>query len=274
MIEKKMKRPYWQNLMIVLYSMILYMIAPMIVGLVYDGDLGKIGRTSIQLTLAALCYLLIVPGVFKVPVGGSITNNLKRIGLYLPTKLSKHIVVGVIMVVCTLTGLFISATLGGDYTFDISQVKGSQIYFALLPGIFEEIIFRGFIMFILIAKLRDIKKAALFQSLIFVVCHINGTLAVDHLLDLFVIFCLSLLFTYVAYRTKTLIAGIVFHYLHDAFLFGFQQPPEYILSLNQSLIFVACMVVMIVVAGLLLRILTKSEYFKTMKSLYSVDAME
>lgn len=108
----------------------------------------------------------------------------------------------------------------------------------MLPGIFEEVIFRGFVMLIFLGIYKNVKKTALIQSLVFVVMHV-GNFEMDWLkgVDLLGVFIMSLGFTYVTYKTGSLLAGMVFHFLHDAFLYVVQPSQDVIYTLKQAFFF-------------------------------------
>jgi membrane protease YdiL (CAAX protease family) len=67
------------------------------------------------------------------------------------------------------------------------------------------------------------KKAAIIQVVIFALAHVKGFDFLS-ILDVFSVLVIAIGFTYMAYKTKSLIPGIVFHYLHDTFLFSVQIP--------------------------------------------------
>ena len=72
------------------------------------------------------------------------------------------------------------------------------------------------------------KRAAILQIVIFGLTHIKGT-DLWSWVDVISVMVIAVGFTYTAYKTRTLVAGIVFHFLHDAFLFLPQVPgSEYI----------------------------------------------
>jgi membrane protease YdiL (CAAX protease family) len=73
-------------------------------------------------------------------------------------------------------------------------------------------------MVVLLRATKSLKKAFLAQCILFSLCHIKGT-NLYALADVFSVFLIAIGFTYVAHRTGSLVAGITFHYFHDAFLF-------------------------------------------------------
>jgi membrane protease YdiL (CAAX protease family) len=126
--------------------------------------------------------------------------------------------------------------MNGKYVFDTSTIDPKHIYFSLVPGIFEEIIFRGFIMIVLIKQYKSIKKAALFQIVLFTVSHMKD-FTFWGLIDTLTVAIIAIAFTYVAFKTGSLITGIIFHFIHDAFLFVVQLPEGRYEGIVDNLIF-------------------------------------
>lgn len=237
---KNTKKEFHYSIKIVsaLYGIILYLYAPMLIMKITNYDLSKNVKTTISLVIAAILCLWFLPGVIGIPKKGTIKDNLIRIGLTRPKKCSRHILLGIILAVITLTGMLIGSILTGLYAFHIETISMDQIYFSLLPGITEEIIFRGFIMAIFLELYNNFKKAAFFQCLVFMILHIgNFHINVLKIIDLLGVFVLSVGFTYVAYKTKRLLAGIIFHFLHDSFLFVVQPAQNITFAINEAVLF-------------------------------------
>jgi membrane protease YdiL (CAAX protease family) len=126
--------------------------------------------------------------------------------------------------------------LTGKYSFDPATLSLGQILFALTPGIWEEILFRGVMMVVLLRLTGSFKKAALIQILIFGLAHIKGFGPWD-LVDAFSVMVIAFAFTYLAWKTKSLIPGILFHWLHDSFLFVVQLPDGEYAGVTDNLYF-------------------------------------
>ncbi len=91
-------------------------------------------------------------------------------------------------------------------------------------------------MVLLIRDTKFLRKATLLQVIIFSLFHIRG-FDLWGLVDVLSVSVIALGFTYTAYKTRSLIPSILFHFLHDAFLFVVQVPGEVVLSNTQNAVF-------------------------------------
>jgi membrane protease YdiL (CAAX protease family) len=124
--------------------------------------------------------------------------------------------------------MLIGSLLTGRYELNWSTVNISHTIFSINPGVWEEYFYRGVIMFLLLIATRSLKRAALIQIVLFGLSHIKG-FDLWSWIDVISVMFLAVAFTYAAYKTRTLVAGIVFHFLNDALLFLPQVPGgEYI----------------------------------------------
>jgi len=119
--------------------------------------------------------------------------------------------------------MLIASIIIGGYELDFSNITLTQLVFSLNPGIWEEFFYRGVVMVALLRFTKSLKRAAVIQVVLFGLCHIKGA-DIQSLVDAVSVMILGAGFTYASYETRTLVAGIVFHYLHDAFLFFVQLP--------------------------------------------------
>jgi membrane protease YdiL (CAAX protease family) len=192
-------------------------------------DLSKLELSIIAFILTTLSTFLLFPKVFKIPFGKlSITDFIYKIGLYPSKKIFGFILIGVVAALTTLSAMLIGSIITGRYEFDSSTINLAHAIFSLTPGIFEEVFYRGIIMIVLVRMTNSLKKAAIIQVLIFALAHIKG-FDFFSIVDVFSVMIIAIGFTYLAYKTNSLIPGIVFHYLHDTFLFSVQIPGgEYI----------------------------------------------
>jgi hypothetical protein len=201
--------------------------------------LTKMGISIIAFIATSSSVLLLFPKVFKIPFGKvGISDFIKQVGLYIPGKIYKFILLGIFSAFLTLSGMLIGSIATGKYTFDISSITLTQAVFSLTPGIWEEILFRGVIMIVLIRLTNSLKKAFFIQILLFALVHIKG-LDVLSLIDAISVGIIAIAFTYIAFKTKSLIPGIIFHYLHDTFLFSVQLPDGVYNGFNDNLFFYA-----------------------------------
>jgi membrane protease YdiL (CAAX protease family) len=123
------------------------------------------------------------------------------------------------------TQLFIAESL-------IRQDTTPNVYYALDPGIWEEIAFRG-VIFALLAKLYSERKTIIINGVMFGLFHLinllnlislseDPELMLDRLYNILfqVIYAtaMGLFFAYMYSKTKSLIPVIICHYLIDAFI--------------------------------------------------------
>ena len=124
-------------------------------------ELSKITVAIIAFAFSALGAIIVLPRVFGIPFGKTSFTNLARgIGFYLPKDGWKHIGLGLTLAACTLSGMLVGSILTGEYVVDASNITLSQAVFALAPGIWEEVFFRGMLMVVLLRATRSLKKAS------------------------------------------------------------------------------------------------------------------
>ena len=194
-----------------------------------DLEIPKLCASGITFVFAAFAAFYLFPQKLKAPFGDmDLSEYLQRLGFYLPRNVWKHVLLGFFLALLTLSGMLIGSLLTGRYELDWSTVDITQILFSINPGIWEEFFFRGVILLILLGITGSVKRAAILQIVIFGLTHIKGT-DLWSWVDVISVMVIAVGFTYTAYKTRTLVAGIVFHFLHDAFLFLPQVPgSEYI----------------------------------------------
>jgi membrane protease YdiL (CAAX protease family) len=81
---------------------------------------------------------------------------------------------------------------------------------------------------------------------------------------------ITVAFTYVAYKTRTLLAGMVFHFLHDALLFFVQVPEGEYFGSTENIIFYVALWIMVGMACLLTKIAAEKFGVKAQVELYRV----
>lgn len=95
------------------------------------------------------------------------------------------------------------------------------------------------------------RKAVFFAAFLFAVIHLNPlTLDLHEVVDVISIFFMGLLFTYLALKTGSLLLGIIFHYLHDVFLFLVQNTPGAGETLAATLLYAFLWIALVIGAGL------------------------
>jgi membrane protease YdiL (CAAX protease family) len=243
-------RPVALALIAVGFGSLLALILRVFLGL----DLPRLYATGITFLFAALAAFYLFPRRLKLPFGHvGVSEYLRRLGFCLPRGAWKHALLGALLAACTLSGMLIGSLLSGRYQVDWSTVNVVQTVFSINPGIWEEFFFRGVVMLLLLRATRSLWRAVLIQILVFGLAHIKG-LDLWAWVDVISVMIIAVAFTYTAYKTRTLVAGIVFHFLHDALLFLPQLPGgEYVGVLENAAYFgslwvmvgVACVLVWI-----------------------------
>jgi hypothetical protein len=117
----------------------------------------------------------------------------------------------------------------------------------------EEFFYRGIIMAVLLRTARSVRQAALIQILLFGLAHIKG-LDLQAWIDVISVMVIAVAFTYAAYKTRTLIAGIVFHFLYDALLYLVQVPVAKHAGLAEHALFYGALWTMVGIACLLTKV--------------------
>jgi hypothetical protein len=233
--------------------------------------ISKLTASAITFLVAASGAFALFPKILKQPFGAvELPTYLRRIGFYFPKTAWKHILLGVLLAIITLCGMLVGSLFTGRYTFDPDTINLTQILFSLNPGIWEEFFFRGLIMFICIRLTGSIRRAALLQILLFGLAHIKG---VDlwSWVDVLSVMILAAAFTYTAWKTRTLVAGIVFHFLHDAFLFVPQLPGTETTSTVEKLAFFGCLWLAVGLVFLLVKLAAERLGVTAEEPLYVVE---
>jgi membrane protease YdiL (CAAX protease family) len=210
----------------------------------------------ISFPVTAVIVFALFPKVLGIPFGKiEVSEWVRRIGLYPPQGVWKHIVLGISLAACTLSGMYIGSALTGKYEFDLGNVTLSHMLFSLIPGIFEELFIRGVLMIILLRITKSFEKAFAIQVVIFGLMHIKG-IDIVSFVEVLSVSILAISFTYVVYKTRSLMAAIVFHYLQDALLFLVQLPNGVYQGLSENALFYAGLWSMVGVSLLVTKIAT------------------
>ncbi len=234
-----MKINPWLAMLVAMSWPMMGMLVAMVLGMLFDLELSKLARSIINLAVNVVGFFFLFFKVYAAPFGPiPFKDYLQRLGIYWPKDGWRHLVLGVILAGCTLSGMLGASLLTGRYVLDWNNLNLDQFVFSLSPGIFEEIFYRGMIMMLLLSVTKSVKKAFLGQVLIFGLAHIKGVdlMAFVEVLSVMII---AVAFTYAAYKTRALVAGMVFHFLHDAFLFFVQPPEATYIGITENVIFYA-----------------------------------
>ena len=237
----------------------------------FNLEFTKISSSAITFIIAAFTALYIFPRIVRLPFGDAdLSEYLRRLGFYLPHQAWKHILLGSLLAVCTLLGMLIGSLLTGRYEFDWSTVSISHTLFSINPGVWEEFFYRGIIMFVLLKTTNSLKRAAVIQIILFGLSHIKGFHA-WWWVDVISVMVIAIAFTYTAYRTRTLLAGIVFHFLHDVFLFLPQLPGAEYIGFSENLAFFGSLWVMVGVGCVIVKLFVDNLAVKAGAELYTLE---
>lgn len=236
-----------------------------------DVEMPKLPASVLNFVLAALAAFFIFPRVLKQPFGEvDLPEYTRRLGFYLPLNAWRHAVLGVVLALCTLAGMLVGSILTGRYVLDWSTINLSHTVFSLNPGVWEEFFYRGIVMVVLLKGAKSVRQAALIQILLFGLLHIKGS-DLWSWVDVISVMIIALAHTYAAYKTRTLIAGIVFHFLHDALLYLVRVPEGEYLGAGENVTFYVALWVMVGVACVLIRVAAEKLGVQAQAELYQVE---
>ena len=217
----------------------------------YNSKLANYPRPAIALTAVAyilIGFLEILPGTFippllyflalgvfalyLMPYVLGLPNGRKSLRDYchdirlLPiTPLGRNILLGLLMAALTLSSIFLASLLTGHFVFDWSLVPALRWVKGLTRGIWEEVFFRGIIL-VLFMRVFPLRRAVFLSTFLFAVVHLNPmAINLEMIVDVVSIFFIGLLFTYLVLKTGSLLPAIVFHYVHDIFVYLVQNTP-------------------------------------------------
>jgi membrane protease YdiL (CAAX protease family) len=235
-----------------------------------DLELSKLLTSVITFAFAAFSAFYLFPKILRLPFRDvSLSEYVHRLGFYLPQNTWKHVLLGCLLAVCTLSGMLIGSLLSGRYELDWSTVNITHILFSINPGLWEEYFYRGVIMFVLLMATGSIGRAALIQIVLFGLTHIKG-IDLWSWIDVISVMVIAVAFTYSAYKTGTLVAGIVFHFLHDTFLFLPQVPGGELIGVFENITFYAALWIMVGVGCVLIKFAADSIGVKAEEELYTL----
>jgi len=191
---------------------------------------------AFQFGFLTLLLLVIMPRGLKLPLmNESFREYLRGIKLT-PTKpLFRNLVVGLSAFLVFAAITFLGSIILGTYVFDPSVLFGNPdpssffglgwflFIFMLIPGIWEEVTFRGVAMPMLLKKYK-LTFAIIINGIIFGLIHSFNTiplliLGINPISVLFQVVYAAFLgfaFAYMFIKTNSLIPGIIFHYLVDS----------------------------------------------------------
>jgi membrane protease YdiL (CAAX protease family) len=180
--------------------------------------------------IMALLWLLFVRRSLGLPNGQeSLKEYIKTIGLKPNKKIGRNIVLGISCSIIYFVSTYITGNIFGNYTFNLDVVFGNPkiigstfnlgwflFILMLIPGIWEEVSFRGVISTLNLRKYSR-TTVLIVTSIIFGLFHYFNLLTGNDLVltGIQVIYAalLGFLFGYLFIKTKSLIPSIILHYL-------------------------------------------------------------
>jgi membrane protease YdiL (CAAX protease family) len=178
-----------------------------------------------------LLWFLVVRKALGFPNGHeSLREYFKTIGLKPDKKIGRNILLGIGCSIIYFLSTSITGNIFGNFIFDLDVIFGNpgtsiSIYgwflfiIMLIPGIWEEVSFRGIISTLNLRKYSQ-KTVLIFVSVLFGLFHYFNFLVGNDLVltGIQVIYAtlLGFLFGYLFFKTKSLIPSIIVHYLIDS----------------------------------------------------------
>jgi membrane protease YdiL (CAAX protease family) len=242
-----------------------------VLAMALDVEIPKWVASVLNFVLAALGAFYVFPSLLKEPFGQvDLGEYTRRLGFFLPRSAWKHVVLGVVLALCTLGGMLAASIGTGRYVLDWSTVSLSHIVFSLNPGIWEEFFYRSIIVIVLLKRAKSVRQAALIQIVLFGLAHIKGFDLLSWV-DVLSVMIIAVAFTYAAYKTRTLLAGIVFHFLHDVFLFLVQAPDGGSSGFAESATFFAALWIGVGIACMIIKLAADRLGVQAETELYQVE---
>lgn len=237
-----------------------------------EAEVSKLLASVVNLLVVAPIAFVLFPRWFGIPFGRIEPREfLSRVGFYFPDRAWRHFALGLILAACTLSGMLLASILTGKYTVDVSTVDLPHLVFSFNPALWEELFFRGVMMFLLLKFTRSLRQAFVIQVVVFGLTHIKGV-DVWALVDSTSVMVLAIGFTYVAYKTRSLVAGIVFHYFHDAFLYLVHLPDRIDTGVADNVIFYAILWLMVAVGCVTAKLAAENWGVRARSELYSLES--
>lgn len=239
--------------------------------LLTKSEVSELLSSVVNMLVVALVAFVLYPKWLGIPFGRIETREfLRRTGFYLPDHTWKHIVLGLVLAVCTLAGMLVASVLTGKYTMDFSTINLPHLVFSLNPALWEELFYRGILMLLLLRFTGSLKQAFVIQVVLFGAIHIKGA-DVLAFVDAFSVIVMATGFTYVAHKTQSLVAGVVFHYFHDALLYTVQLPDGIYSGVTENVIFYGSLWLMVGIGCVITKLAADKIGVRAPQELYSLE---
>ena len=182
--------------------------------------IGFFFRFALRLGL----WTLIVPLLIHLPNGDTdIWPYFESIKLTKIKPAKRNVAIIIVSLLLLFGGFTLGVIVYGDWVFDLSRVlppESGMLLEAINPGLFEEIIWRGIILTLLLKK-YSLRTSIAINTVLFALAHLVNLLAGQPLIVMLgqLVFVLigTPFLALVFVKTNSLIPGIVIHYSIDAF---------------------------------------------------------
>ncbi len=242
--------------------------------MIFKIEVTRLASSLVNWSIAAFAALFLFPQIFGIPFGRIRTQDFtKKIGLYPSPNTWRHVLLGMALALCTLSGMLFASILTGKYELSFKSVTVTHLVFCLNPGIWEEVFYRGIQMMILLRLTKSLKMAAGIQIVIFGLSHFKG-ISLSSGIDLVSVMIMGIGFTYTAYKTRSLIAAMVFHYLHDALLFVVQVPGSVQTRVLDKVLFYTFLWSMVGLGCLVTKLAAEKFKVSSPTDLYTLEAQD
>lgn len=181
---------------------------------------GFFFRFAVQMTI----WILIVPFILHLPNGDSdIWPYFDSIGLTKVKPFRRNVIITVVGIILTMGGMALGTMVFGDWVFDLSHIlppKSDMLLTAINPGLWEEIIWRGIVLTLLLKK-YSLRTSIAINTVLFALAHLinllGGQPPIVMLGQLIFVLIATPFIALVFVKTESLIPGIIIHYSIDAF---------------------------------------------------------
>jgi membrane protease YdiL (CAAX protease family) len=187
---------------------------------------GTYGPALLYFVAAGIWALWVTPRILGLPNARKPFREFALDIRLLPVSpVARNVALGLLMAALTLGAILLASLLTRHFVLDWGLVPPVRWVKGLTRGVWEEVFFRGIALAILMRFMRR-RTAVLTMTAIFAVVHLDvADLTIAGVVDVVSIFFMGLLFVYLVLKTGSLLPAIVFHYVHDIFVYLVQNAP-------------------------------------------------
>ncbi|MFW9920565.1 MAG: lysostaphin resistance A-like protein [Candidatus Thorarchaeota archaeon] len=194
--------------------------------------LAQTARFVILFLINVLVWFWIIPQALQLPDGRiSFAKYVDTIHLDRESgkPYGKNILYAFVYVSVFCLGLLIASLLTGEYVFEIDRILGFPdnqgnlksfgFVFNLIPGLFEEVAYRGVILVLLLRKYSE-KTSIIISGIMFGVSHLINILVYgiswNTLTQVLTGILIGVFFAYIVLKSGTLLITIMIHYMYNS----------------------------------------------------------